>query len=343
MTPASLANGLLSVATLGEHRAEAMLQEFDAVIQHESDEIRRTIEGVQQRLVQITTELALSEDDLLLWEERLQQTLHDNEVKLGLARARAAAIGMSRAGFASGGSRSCLSPAPLDGITEVNEDLCSLVSPNAAKVQDMEEAPHAGSLEASAPHLRDQAELVALVESVRLEAGALKERWSKLPRRCDASPRGPSAQKGGSVRAARDSAPGEVRAQGAPKPRAVEGCTARVQGEVALATRSRAQTAASPSPCHPAPHQPSSDNARGLATLLGGGRVVVAASRMGKASSARARGRLAARPVIGPLATAPPMSRAATDGMAPPAGRHSRQKPSAEVRPALAQTVQASR
>eukprot|EP00747_Dinoflagellata_sp_TGD_P126522 gnl/TRDRNA2_/TRDRNA2_174288_c0_seq1.p1 gnl/TRDRNA2_/TRDRNA2_174288_c0~~gnl/TRDRNA2_/TRDRNA2_174288_c0_seq1.p1 ORF type:complete len:443 (+),score=79.45 gnl/TRDRNA2_/TRDRNA2_174288_c0_seq1:160-1329(+) len=64
------------------------VDQFEKVIDLERTLLRKSIGKLEHDLEEATTELSMKEDDLCLWEEKVQQVQQDNEVKLRIAKSR---------------------------------------------------------------------------------------------------------------------------------------------------------------------------------------------------------------------------------------------------------------
>eukprot|EP00929_Paragymnodinium_shiwhaense_P114751 TRINITY_DN83248_c0_g1_i1.p1 TRINITY_DN83248_c0_g1~~TRINITY_DN83248_c0_g1_i1.p1 ORF type:complete len:367 (-),score=78.76 TRINITY_DN83248_c0_g1_i1:209-1309(-) len=61
--------------------------QFEHLVEHERSVLKQCLVALEHDLEEVTTQLALKEEELYTWEQRIQQIKKDNEVKLRLARA----------------------------------------------------------------------------------------------------------------------------------------------------------------------------------------------------------------------------------------------------------------
>lgn len=64
------------------------VDQFEKVIEMERTVLRKSIAKHERDLEEVSTELAMKEEELAVWEERVQQIQKDNEIKFCLAKAR---------------------------------------------------------------------------------------------------------------------------------------------------------------------------------------------------------------------------------------------------------------
>lgn len=174
--------------------------EFKHVLGLEHVQIKKIVADLSQRLEEVNTELGTREEELLIWEEKLQQLQQGNDVKLRLARTRADGLRVKRAGgrgmgeeFGGMGSFAGRRPllgvggcgASLDGILEGSEE-SSEGSPSITRFKDFNEAEETDSPVESMHEEKEQAAIVMLAELVVAEMVVLKSSWSDLL--CQAQP-----------------------------------------------------------------------------------------------------------------------------------------------------------
>lgn len=163
---------------LGWLLAEGKITEVKDALDMERDRMRDNIAQLQEKLDEAQAEVELKEEELFLWEERLHQIHHDNEVKLRLARSRAEGARLRRPG--AGAARTegpvvaCAGRRPgagscLGGIAEGNEE-SSEGSPSNGRQLDLELEEVEGREE----------KVAELAQAVNSEVELLKGNWATL-------------------------------------------------------------------------------------------------------------------------------------------------------------------
>jgi len=123
-TVATLSQQNLQEATIRNNSASLLqdtVDQFEKVIDLERSLLRKSIVKLAHDLEETTTELGLKEEELVIWEQRVQQVRQDNDRKLQIARARTSDRGARRprGGEAPTKARGA---APLGGIAEDDEE-----------------------------------------------------------------------------------------------------------------------------------------------------------------------------------------------------------------------------
>jgi len=105
----------------------AMLQDtvdqFEKVMGMERNLLCKSILKLKHDLEETETNVGMKEEELMVWEEKLQQIQQDNEVKLRLAKARTDSMKWRHASEGRQLTSKC-NASPLGFIAEGNEDSC---------------------------------------------------------------------------------------------------------------------------------------------------------------------------------------------------------------------------
>mmetsp|Transcript_126749 Transcript_126749/g.253382 ORF Transcript_126749/g.253382 Transcript_126749/m.253382 type:complete len:338 (-) Transcript_126749:71-1084(-) len=120
------------------------VDQFEKVIDLERNLLRKSIRKLEHDLEETETEVGMKEEELMVWEEKLQQIQQDNEVKLRLAKVRTDGTRW-RHKSESRHAASVRRASPLGGIAEGNED-----SSEAEEEEEDEEAGEVSPRGASA-------------------------------------------------------------------------------------------------------------------------------------------------------------------------------------------------
>jgi len=161
------------------------VDQFEKVIDLERNLLRKSIRKLEHDLEETETEVGMKEEELMVWEEKLQQIQQDNEVKLRLAKVRTDGTRW-RHKSDSRHAASVRRASPLGGIAEGNED-----SSEGEEEEEEEEAgevsPRGASGSGAATAERGGAQHMAMVDSINNLAGMvvaelsiLRAQWQEL-------------------------------------------------------------------------------------------------------------------------------------------------------------------
>lgn len=167
-------------AQAGDAESATLLQDtvdqFEKVIDLERTLLRKSIRKLEHDLEEVSTELGMKEEELVVWEEKVQQIQQDNEVKLCLAKARFDSVkwrGRPKGRIApAGGSTS------LGLIAEVEEGDEGVAEGDEEEDDEaMEDLP---PLERNKSIGDLDAAVNALADIVAGELAALRKQWQEL-------------------------------------------------------------------------------------------------------------------------------------------------------------------
>jgi len=162
------------------------VDQFEKVIDLERNLLRKSIRKLEHDLEETDTEVSMKEEELMVWEEKLQQIQQDNEVKLRLARVRTDGTRW-RHKSESRHAASVRRASPLGGIAEGNED-----SSEAEEEEEEEEAgevsprgasgsgPGTAEREGANEHLGAVDSINNLAGMVVSELSILRAQWQEL-------------------------------------------------------------------------------------------------------------------------------------------------------------------
>jgi len=177
------------------------ITQFEKVIDLERDLLSKSISKLQHDFEEASTELSMKEEELMVWEERLQQIQQDNEVKLRLAKLRAEGARWRSKGD---GRRSAAErrPSPLGFIAEGDEDMgdefdeedmcdtqsgvgtgsesLSRPTPTRASNHAEEQAQDNQQMVGDSPHVAAAEAVNSLACIVRSELAAMQKQWQGL-------------------------------------------------------------------------------------------------------------------------------------------------------------------
>lgn len=163
------------------------VDQFEKVIEMERTVLRKSIAKHERDLEEVSTELAMKEDELAVWQERVQQIQQDNEIKFCLAKARfdsakfkakgrnaASSTGANALSFiAEGDEPDCFAEGDEDEDEDEEVDIVTAAASQAAEVPievaEIEMQPHPGAEAAN-----------ALADIVVGELAMLQKQWQEL-------------------------------------------------------------------------------------------------------------------------------------------------------------------
>merc|ERR550532_2414890 len=160
------------------------VDQFEKVIDLERNLLRKSIRKLEHDLEETETEVSMKEEELMVWEEKLQQIQQDNEVKLRLARVRTDGTRW-RHKSESRHAASVRRASPLGGIAEGNEDSSEAeeeeeeageVSPRGASGSGPGTAERGGASQ----HLAMVDSVNNLAGMVVAELSILRAQWQEL-------------------------------------------------------------------------------------------------------------------------------------------------------------------
>lgn len=159
------------------------VDQFEKVINLERTLLRKSILKLERDLEEASTELGMKEEELIVWEEKLQQVQQDNETKLKLARQRLYSSKMRPGGGPQdrrSPSAAVRGPSPLGFIAEGDEE---------SEEEDVDGGEASQGFSASVEPIPTGTEAInALACRANSEIAKVRERWLQLEKRAAEAP-----------------------------------------------------------------------------------------------------------------------------------------------------------
>jgi len=171
----------LSVAMLQD-----TVEQFEKVMGLERNLLCKSILKLKNDLEETETNVGMKEEELMVWEEKLQQIQQDNEVKLRLAKARTDSMKWRHKSEGRQLTSKC-NASPLGFIAEGNEDSCEEDGEEADEEDDADAMSPRGAQcgagtrgELASQHLAAAESINKLSAMVVAELSALNADYQKL-------------------------------------------------------------------------------------------------------------------------------------------------------------------